>query len=116
MHACFNAYQCIRPVHCQEAASQVPARNCPEQVTLPHIHFPDDEINALQDPETVQEVQAMRAAHVACFQVQPSSLSCTQHIACQPVKMINPTVMVHTAAVLSCTACCVIAVISVLFC
>ena len=39
------------------------------QVILPHIHFNDDETNALQDPDTVQEVQAMRQSHDACFQV-----------------------------------------------
>ncbi|KAL3138967.1 hypothetical protein ABBQ32_005776 [Trebouxia sp. C0010 RCD-2024] len=39
----------------------------PRQVTLPHIHFGDGEIAALQDPDTVQEVQAMRLSHDACF-------------------------------------------------
>ena len=43
---------------------------CPAiQVILPHIHFSADEIPALQDPETVQEAQAMRLSHEACFQV-----------------------------------------------
>ncbi len=38
------------------------------QVILPHIHFSDADIMALQDLETVQEVQAMRLSHEACFQ------------------------------------------------
>ncbi|DBA72040.1 TPA: hypothetical protein ACH3X2_010775 [Trebouxia sp. C0005] len=40
----------------------------PRQVILPHIHFSDADMVALQDPETVQEVQAMRLSHEACFQ------------------------------------------------
>ncbi|DBA83723.1 TPA: hypothetical protein ACH3X1_006258 [Trebouxia sp. C0004] len=40
----------------------------PRQVILPHIHFSDAEVMALQDPETVKEVQAMRLSHEACFQ------------------------------------------------
>ena len=39
------------------------------QVILPHTHFNDDETNALQDPDTVQEVVAMRQSHEACFTV-----------------------------------------------
>ncbi|KAA6419268.1 MAG: hypothetical protein FRX49_10792 [Trebouxia sp. A1-2] len=39
------------------------------EVILPHIHFSDADMVALQDPETVQEVQAMRLSHEACFQV-----------------------------------------------
>ena len=45
------------------------------QVILPHIHFTESELQALQDPDTVHEATAMRDAHQACFEVvilQPS--------------------------------------------
>lgn len=48
------------------------------QVILPHIHFDDDEIHALQDPDTVQEVLAMRQSHEACFRVSQAK----RHRAC----------------------------------
>ena len=43
---------------------------CCIQVTLPHIHFSQSEVMALQDPETMQEVEAMRLSHEACFEVR----------------------------------------------
>ena len=46
------------------------------QVMLPHIHFNDDETNALQDPDTVQEVQAMRQSHEACYRVGQAKRHC----------------------------------------
>ena len=39
------------------------------QVILPHIHFTETELQALQDPDTVHEAIAMRDAHHACFEV-----------------------------------------------
>ena len=46
------------------------------QVILPHIHFDGDETDALQDPDTVQEVQAMRQSHEVCYRVSQSKRHC----------------------------------------
>ena len=52
------------------------------QVTLPHIHFSNTEVMALQNPETIQEVEAMRQAHEACFEVCHASCTmCCQSLA-----------------------------------
>lgn len=39
------------------------------QVTLPHIHFSQDEIEAVQDMDTMREALAMKESHEACFEV-----------------------------------------------
>ena len=40
------------------------------QVILPHTHFSQDEIEALQESDTVHEALAMRDSHKACFEVR----------------------------------------------
>ena len=79
---CFKQQQVDEPLLNRHAFSYLLSHVvCPQQVTLPHIHFTDAEVAALQEPDTVQEVKAMKASHDACFEVKAWQLTTSINVA-----------------------------------